>query len=130
MSVVMKLEVKGTDKLLKLSRLSSAIIDIKNAVGKAVAMIEKEVKPLTPIDKGILRSSTFHYVSGLTGYVVNPTPYAVYVHEGTAKWPLSRAPKNPHTVRQFLNAGAEKAKPAIDDIFEKMLASITTRITK
>lgn len=126
----MRLEVKGTDKLLKLGRLPSAIIDLKNALTKAVAIVEKESKPITPIDKGFLRNSLFHFVSGLTGYIVNSAPYAIYVHEGTTKWPLSRPPKNPHTVRQFLKEGAEKAKPEIDEVFEKMLGDITTRITK
>lgn len=129
MSVVAKLEVKGTDKLLKLGRLPSAILDLKNALSKAVATIESESKPITPINKGYLRNSTFHYVAGLTGYVVNSAPYAKFVHEGTAVWPLTMKPKNKNTVRQFLNEGADKAKPAIDGIFEKMLKDITTRIT-
>lgn len=125
-----KLEVRGTDKLLGLLNLPNAIEDIRRAVGKVTLTIEAASKPITPIDKGFLRNSTSSYTTGLTGYVVNTAPYAQFVHQGTAKWPLSKPPRNKNTVRQFLTVGAERSKAKTDAIFQEMLGDITSRITK
>jgi hypothetical protein len=129
-TVALQIKVSGGDKLLKLKGLSGAKTYMKKAIGKMTLAVEASSKPITPIDKGFLRNSTFSHTSGLKGFVVNTAPYAQFVHEGTAKWPLAKPPRNKNTVRQFLKVGGERAKPQIERILQNMFHEITSRLTR
>lgn len=91
------------------------------AIKKSIFDLEAATKPVTPIDTGRLRSSFIQSFGELKGTLQNYAPYAIFVHEGTSRWPLGQSPKNPHTVRQFFVRGFKDSEKQINDNFEKAL---------
>lgn len=107
---------KFTDKLKRFSpRLKS---ELCKAISQSAYLIERETKPITPVDTGCLRGSIRTNITGLRAIIAPTVDYAVFVHEGTRRWPLHMPPKSPGTVRQFLRIGAEKSIPRIRKYFE------------
>jgi len=91
---------------------------MSDAIRKSAIMIERKTKPITPIDTGYLRSKTRAWVIKKDYAEISAkAPYAAAVHEGTRKWPLSKKPKSPGTVRRFLEKGAEASAPFIEKTF-------------
>lgn len=131
------MEIKITSRDLgKLARdvafLSESAKDrMVTTVKRVTKNIERITKPITPIaleKGGNLRRNVKSEVVGLKGVIYNDVPYAIFVHEGTSKWPLSSPPKNPMTVRQFLDVGLEKSESDIDAEIDKMLVDIAGMI--
>jgi len=114
------IRIEGLSKLNdKLRRFSPRLKrELSKAIAKSAYLVERETKPITPIDTGRLRGSIRTNISGLRAIIAPTAKYAIFVHEGTRRWPLRMPPKSPGTVRQFLKKGSEKAAPRIRKYFE------------
>jgi len=126
--MAIEITVKGLDKLkYKLDKLSNDMQrELKDGIKSAGFIVEAQVKPITPIDTGRLRGSiASDILFGGWGVKIAPhTEYAIFVHSGTSRWPLSMPPKNPGTVRQFMKVGAEKSIPIIQQMFNDIIKRI------
>lgn len=89
------------------------------AIKVSIFDIERVTKTITPIDKGRLRNSFRTNIIPMEGKLKNISDYAIFVHEGTSRWPLSSPPKNAFTVRQFMTEGLERTKTRIHRNFQK-----------
>ena len=106
--------------------------EIDNAIKKSIAKITEKTIPITPIDTGRLRGSIKEGTSftPFRGKIQPTAHYASKIHDGTVKYPLSRKPKNPSTVRQFLKVGVEKSMGDIKNFFIKALENITNKTAR
>lgn len=106
--------------------------EINDAIKKSIFKITEKTLPITPVDTHRLRSSIKEGISfgNLKGKIEPKVKYAKFVHEGTVKWPLSKPPRNPGTVRQFLKIGTEKSMDDIKHFFLKALENITSKTAK
>lgn len=91
-NIVLKIDVQGLRELERKLGQLSVIKAIRAAMGRATALLEKEVAQRTPVDTGRLRSSIGSEVTGLgsnlVGSVGSNVVYAPYVEHGTrAHWP-------------------------------------------
>jgi hypothetical protein len=105
------------------------------ALTKATIFVEGESKPITPIDKGFLRNATKSVVKKdadeVIGIIYNRTPYASFVHDGTDKWPLSMPPKNPNTVRQFIQEVIDRdGGKVLDQFWEMAAVNVADKLAK
>ena len=128
------IKLVGLDKLqnaFKMYPLESAK-NLQKAIVKSIFTVERQTVPITPIDTGALRESIplGRKIEPLRGEIGPTVPYAIFVHEGTSKWPLSVPPKNPHTVRQFLKVGFERSIVAIEAFFNKAIKDSLNKITR
>ena len=89
------------------------------AIDKSIFDIERATKPITPIDTGRLRSGFRTNVKTMRGELKNITPYALYVHEGTSRWPVTQPPRNPYTVRRFMVEGVERSSFLVNRNFQE-----------
>jgi len=117
------IRIDGLDKLnSKFNRFSPMLkTELNKAILKSAYEIERETKPITPVDTGRLRSSIRKRISNLEAVISPTTKYAIFVHEGTRRWPLRISPKVAGTVRQFLKEGAKRATPRIHRYFKDAL---------
>ena len=106
--------------------------EIDDAIKKSIAKITEKTIPITPIDTGRLRGSIKEGTSfaPFKGKIQPTANYAIKIHEGTAKYPLSKKPKNPSTVRQFLKVGAEKSMGEIKNYFIQALKNIAEKTAR
>lgn len=106
--------------------------EIDGAIKKSIFKITEKTIPITPIDKNRLRPSIKEGTKfgRMRGEIEPKAKYAIYVHEGTSKWPLSKPPRNPSTVRQFLKVGVEKSMQDIKKFFIKALDNIAEKTAK
>jgi len=133
---VYTIKITGLKEFTKAMREAPRMLirELDKAVWRSVLAVEREAKPITPFDTGYLRASIIpgrplgqkDRIAMIAPYA----PYAIYVHEGTRKWPLSKPPRAPGTVRQFMKKGAEKAEPDIDRYFIQALDKVIRHITK
>ena len=129
-----KVKLEGLDKLKNAFHqypLESAR-NIQKAIISSITKVERVTVPITPIDTSRLRESIplGKKIEPLRGEIGPTVDYAIYVHEGTSRWPLSMPPKNPHTVRQFLKVGFETSIPDIQGFFNKAIKDTLNKITK
>lgn len=108
---------------------------MNTATKKAIVDVHTFTKMVTPWDTGALRENLIQRFdkspSGVISAALIPImPYAIYVHEGTAKWPLAMPPKKPGTVRKFLDHGLKRAIPSIKAQYTAALKKITTDLAK
>lgn len=91
---------------------------LRRASQFAAFSVEREAKPLTPVDSGRLRSSIAVSLGiadrGLTSYVQTNVNYASIVHEGWGKGKNSRA-------RPFMEQGAQAAEKDIANYYADQL---------
>ena len=124
------IRVEGLAKLnMKLRNIPLKFHPIYNeAIKKSIFDVERETKPITPVSKsrkghtgGHLRKSISRGIgySDLQGWIESKTKYGIFVHEGTRNWPLSKPPRLPGTVRQFLKVGTARAMPRINRYFDE-----------
>jgi len=104
----------------------------QSAIEKSIYQIERETVPITPWDsratvESIGPSKKF---SPLRGEIGPTTKYAVWICEGTSRWPLSMPPKKPGKERQFLKVGVERSLNEIEGFFEKAIQNTLNQIVK
>lgn len=130
----MSVKIEGLDELRKAYKKAPDIVEasFRKAIGKAIFGIEAAAKPITPIDTGFLRNSIASslFSNQLGGQVINTAPYASAVHEGTQNWPLSTAPKNPNTVRQFFLTAVEMTATERDALWQKAAQEVAIALAK
>ena len=126
------LKIKGLDGLQRAMKKWPDIAgrETQDALKKSINDVQAETVPITPIDIGRLRSGFRQKVRPFKATLFNTKEYAIYVHEGTGRWPLSRPPRNPGTVRQFLKVGLEKSKKKIEKNFGKALVNTTKEVAR
>ena len=126
---MLTIHIKGLQNLIKkFEQLPRGLhIELSKAIKMSVFQIERETKPITPVDTGRLRSSigggSFRggsYPSGygikfgnLYGIIGSNVKYAEDVHESYAR----------HMVGQtkFLETGAKRSSPEIERFFKSAL---------
>lgn len=128
----MSVSITGLAELQKTFKKAPDLVEaaFTKALGKATLTIEGAAKPITPIDTGFLRNSMTTGVEKLVGRVINTAPYAMFVHEGTAKWPLSIPPKNSNTVRQFFTGAVDQTKNTVDKYWEEAAKEVVDNLAK
>ena len=116
---MIKIKIKGISKLIKkFNGIPPRLKEhIHIALKKSAFLVESQAKPITPFDTGRLRGSIRVDLYPYKAIIGPHVYYAIFVHEGTRRWPLSVPPKKPGTVRQFMKIGAEKSVSRIQDIF-------------
>ena len=113
--------VKGLTELTRgLDKFPKNLEDeFKVAMQKSIFAIEAKAKPITPHDRGHLLQNIYaDYIKPFESALGAHAPYAIFVHEGTKKWPLSMPPRKPDKVRQFLKEGLERSQDSIDVVFK------------
>ncbi len=123
---MIKIEIKNIDKIIdKFGRMpKKARIELHKAVVKSAFQVEREAKPITPFDTGRLRGNIKNDIMPLRSLIAPHVNYAIYVHEGTRRWPLRIPPKKPGTVRQFMKVGAERALPKVQKFFDEAIKKV------
>lgn len=110
--------------------------DLKNAMGKACAVVERTAKQMAPVDTGDLRRSISSRVenNGAVGVVYTPLEYAPYVEYGTGlfakkggrqdPWCYQDAEGNWHTTsgqkpQPYMRPALDKNREEIIKIFQQ-----------
>jgi phage gpG-like protein len=92
---------------------------MREASTASAFMVEREAKPITPVDTGRLRASIATSLGvankGLSSVVQTNVNYAHIVHEGLGYGRNSKA-------RPFMEQGAEAAKPSIENEYERQIS--------
>lgn len=78
-----EIKFEGLDELMKTIDKLADTEEIKAALGKACAVVERSAKQKAPKDTGELRRSITSKVDGLQGIIYTPLEYAPYVEYGT-----------------------------------------------
>lgn len=78
-----EIKFDGMDELMKSIDKLADTENIKQALGKACAVVERSAKQKAPKGIGELRRSITSKVEGLEGVVFTPLEYAPYVEYGT-----------------------------------------------
>lgn len=120
---MIEIEIKNLDNVMKVFKRFPVEMkrNLSDAILKSGYTVEGKAKEVTPIDTGRLRSSIYTKISPLEAIVSTNIKYAVFIHEGTARYPLSMPPKNSATVRQFMKVGAEKSRALVESYFREAL---------
>ena len=128
------IKVEGLDKLVKTMGKYPIVAarNLDEAIKKSIFEIQRQTVPITPIDTGELRRSIGRGIklSPLRGEIGPTVSYAVKIHEGTARYPLSIPPRNPNTVRQFLRQGVELSTDKIETYFNDAIKKTFKTITR
>ena len=143
MSWSMKLE--GTEELKKaFGNYPNIYKKVMGGSGGVMDKVEKivrrEAKSIVPRGAG---KKTFRQGgtsgrlgSGIKGFsnekeaiLENKVKYAVFVHEGTSKWPLSKPARNGKE-RQFFTKALENKKSDVEKEFSKGLEEITRELSR
>ncbi len=108
---MIRIEIKNLDKVVDgFGRMAKKTrINLQKALVKSTFEVERKSKVITPFDTGYLRRSIRKSIMPLSAWIAPHAEYAIYIHEGTRRYPLYLSPKKPGTVRQFMKVGAEKA---------------------
>lgn len=84
---MIKIDIENENEILKAIEELVSTEDMRRAVGKACALVEREAKQKAPKDTGALRRSITSEVNRdgneLIGVVFTPLEYAPYVEYGT-----------------------------------------------
>lgn len=124
---MIKIEIENLDKVVdKFGRMAKKTRrNLQEALVKSAFEVEIKSKAIVPFDTGHLMRSIRKNIMPLSAWIAPHTEYAIYIHEGTKRYPLHLAPKKPGRVRQFMKVGAEKALPRIqknmDEAIKKSL---------
>lgn len=78
-----EIKFEGMDELMKTIDKLADTEKIKQALGRACAVVERSAKQKAPKDTGELRRSITSEVNGTEGVVFTPLEYAPYVEYGT-----------------------------------------------
>ena len=125
-------QVKGLAELQKRFSDAPDIVTriFQRAVGKALLILEGGAKQIAPIDTGFLVNSISSnlFKTTIGGAVIAAAPYASYVHEGTAQWPITVAPKNSSRVRQFFTGALENKQQETDRVWEEAARQVVDEL--
>ena len=80
----MSIKFEGLDEVLEAIEVFDEA-ELKRALGKACAIVERSAKQKAPKGTGELRNSISSRIEGDTGIVFTPLEYAPYVEYGTSK---------------------------------------------
>lgn len=78
-----EIKFEGLDELIKTMDELADVDKIREALGKACAVVERTAKQKAPKGNGELRRSITSKVEGFEGVVYTPLEYAPYVEYGT-----------------------------------------------
>lgn len=116
----MRIEINTKD----FKRLSRDLRDISPqlkrefgiAMTTSMGKLEREIKPLTPVDTGDLKRSIVpDYIKPFESAIAPHKDYAIYVHENLrARHRVGGA--------KFMEKGAEKSESYIIDLFDKAVS--------
>ena len=96
---------------------------IQKALDASQMLVWNKALHLAPADSGQLRRQIKPASSGspFKRLLKSNAKYSIFVHEGTRKWPLSKPPKAPGTVRQFFKVAEEQSHREAAAIFQKAI---------
>ena len=129
--IKVKLKIKGLKKLSAKFKQSPAIVrrSMDRAIRDAMFSIEREVKPITPVDTGRLRGSFKTVLRSLQGQFGTNVEYARDVHDLYPAGQRYRNPsKNSGAISGFMIIGLKRSQPTIQRIFRRGLKDITIRL--
>jgi len=123
--VQISIKTNTTEVALNLNKMSGSVKSaIQKALDAAQALVWNKSIKLAPADKGRLRGS----IKPITGsgspfkrIIRSDADYSIFVHEGTRRWPLSKPPKAPGTVRQYFKVAGEQSEKEIISIFQRAI---------
>ncbi len=125
---MLKIKITNLDKLQrKMNQAPDNLLRfMEQSMGKAIAMVEGEVKRRTPVDTGLLRSSIggakgYKYIKPLKAEIGTNVNYAIYVNEGTARH-LTGGNK-------FMQKGLKASTPFIEKVLDKAMRKLAKDIT-
>jgi HK97 gp10 family phage protein len=114
------IQVKGATELAKKFSVMPTKMKLAahNAVNKIAFSMEKETKPLVPVDTGHLRRMTRAIKTSkpMSAEFGSYTEYSWYQHEGRFKHKIGE--------RKFVEKGVNKVKPNIESIFNKEIRKV------
>ncbi len=118
---MIKIEIKGLNKAIdKFGMMSPKMKkELGIAVRKSAIRVGDKAKPITPWDSTRMRTSIRADIDPFRAVIEPHVEYAIYIHEGTKKYPLYMPPKKPGTFRQFMKIGAKRATPEIQRFFDE-----------
>jgi HK97 gp10 family phage protein len=118
----LSVKITGVDEMRAAFAKSPAIVisELKPAIAKTIAAIQRAAAPRTPWRHGFLLNRNEIRLGDLTGLFKKLAPYAVFVHEGTYKM----------KGRPFLSQGIDATAKEVDNIFRNALANITLKLAK
>ncbi len=135
--ISLSLKITGINNIIKAYKRAPDLVAMEagKALGRSVAMVETNVKKLTPKDTGYLRSSIglivnggentepgYKFVRGLTAGIGTNVKYAVYVHERDVRHNVGQ--------RKFMEVGAENTVPFIVKEFDNAMGRIASQLSK
>ena len=120
---------------------------IQKAISLSVALVNRNTKMEAPVKTGRLRSSIRSRINPFHGIVEPTVDYAIYVHEGTKAHTIKPVRKQAlywkgadHPVKSvrhpgtkanpFMERGAEKSEPQIQDIFQRAINNSLRQIAR
>jgi len=120
---MIEIEIKNLENVMKVFKQFPIAMkrNLSDAILKSAYTVEGKAKEITPVDTGRLRNSIYTKISPLEALVSTNVGYAVFIHEGTKRYPLSMSPKSPMAVRQFMKVGAERSKALVESYFREAL---------
>lgn len=118
-----QIQIKAPDVqefLKKMQKFPQDAIDALNlGVNKSVLLLEREVKPITPVKTGRLRNAYRRKFTTLQGVLFNPVKYAGTVHDLYPAGTRYRNPsKNKRAVAGFMKVAANRVQIEVEDIFK------------
>lgn len=128
------IEIKGLEKLTKMAERFPVVAEkhINTAITKGLGAIYAKMAPISPVDTSRLRED-FHtpHVTRFQGYIGTDLPYARRVHDMyPAGTPYKNPSKNKNAVAGFLQVGADRATPQVNQLFSEALNNITKELAQ
>jgi hypothetical protein len=122
--VQISIKTNTTEVALNLNKMSGSVKSaIQKALDAAQALVWNKSIKLAPADTGRLRADIKPIRAGspFQRILKSDTKYSIFVHEGTRRWPLSKPPKAPGTVRQYFKVAGEQSEKEIISIFQRAI---------
>ena len=100
------------------------------AIKRSIMDISGVARSIAPIKTSFLKSSIGKGIGWKTleGWIKPTADYAIFVHEGTRKWPISKRSKTGE--RRFLTVAAKRKERDIEKYFEEALENVANDIAR
>lgn len=120
MPVNLQIKLLGADQIIKAFEKAPQIVkkELKEAMTKAIIMLQGAAITETPVDTGRLRSAHQIKVGAFESKVYNKVQYASFVHDGTSRM----------RARPFYEWAKDKKEDDMTRVFEKGLDNIIKKI--
>lgn len=126
------IEIKNLDKLKAAMGQAPGMVvnETDKAIKKSIFQLAGTSARMAPIQTGTLRGSILSGTSfgRLTGRIVPWVNYAIYVHEGTSRWPISMPSRTGE--RRFFEKSIKQEQGNIDGFFKEALDNVTNEISR